>query len=248
MRVWIASFVVQPEHERVFIILFRWIRIELTLTLTLKTTSKCFVGIRNFRYFDTKTCAMQYCDSVLVPSCIDGTEAWQAGRRRRCRFYRRWTKEAKFHTLHRAEHTKARMFILMTATLRLADGRAILAHTQQLGVNEPNKRNANALKSVVRLCCVQWKWKMCLCCFFFVFFKYRKGPRASAFAFACCPLLICLHPLLQFSFSWSVPQPVRSIIYYIFFRKMLAYAGWSEPWNWQNDVRCRPLLCHTFRK
>lgn len=50
----------------------------------------------------------------------------------------------------RCELTKAKMYISMTATLRLAERAIECTHTHShFGVNEPNKRNANALQSGV---------------------------------------------------------------------------------------------------
>lgn len=183
---------------------------------------------------------------VGVPSCIDRVQA-HGRQSSTLPILRKMNKGGKnTYVASHCAHTKAKMFILMTATLRLAAGTAIQANTG-FGVNEPNKRNANALKSVLSvrgapvLCAVEVKNV-----FVFAFSKNGKGPRASAFAFACCPLLIRLHPLLQFylSLPWSVPQPVR------FFRtnaricwlQMNARTSRPEPWNWQSDVRCRPLL------
>lgn len=99
----------------------------------------------------------------------------------------------------------------------------------------------------VRLCCVQWKWKMCSF-FFFAFSKYGKGPRASAFAFACCPLL---HPLLQFSVSFLVGAAARSL----FFEKCSHMLATDE--RAHQSTRAVELAewcsvspasrCHTFR-
>lgn len=148
----------------------------------------------------------------------------------------------------------------MTATLRLADGRPIHAHTQtRFGVNEPNKRNANALKSgcarvsvcvCVRLCCEQWKWKMCL-----RFLLFRNIEKDLVRVHLLLPAVRFLFIFILFCriLSFLAGASARSLFFF-FFEKcshMLATNARApadtQPWNWQNDVRCRPLLCHTFR-
>lgn len=94
----------------------------------------------------------------------------------------------------------------------------------------------------VRLCCVQWKWKMCSF-FFFCFFEIWKrtscecicfcllSASSSSSAVLCLFLGRCRSPFAFFS------KNAR-----ICWLQMNVRTSRPEPWNWLSDVRCRPLL------
>lgn len=91
----------------------------------------------------------------------------------------------------------------------------------------------------------------CVCVF--CFFEILKRTSCECICFCLLSAsYLSSSSFAEFSLSWPVPLPVR--FFFFFFEKcshMLATNARApadtQPWNWQNDVRCRPLLCHTFR-